>query len=215
MPTSSTLNVATRFGEYAHKRQNTAALQNIAVLGHAFLALRFGVRWCSTAFRCSKSTLNFHLSPHNNNGVSSRGWHSAPRDLAVEVPNPKTQIPGKVSKYPNSNGRHQLLWELKPWDFLGIWCLGFGISIVRSLTVCAVRDDPHSQLPRGSQTYLAPLSMLIVHVFQTSKIKLCISKLFEMTGGPLCRVRKAQQIRHPKQFWVLRPGQYRGPTSIY
>jgi hypothetical protein len=81
MPTSSTLNVATRFGEYAQKRQNTAALQNIAVLAHAFLALRFGVRWCSTAFRWSKSTLNFHLSPHNNNGVSSRGWHSTPRDL--------------------------------------------------------------------------------------------------------------------------------------
>ena len=81
MPTSSTLNVAIRFGEYAQKRQNTAALQNIAVPAHTFLALRFGVGWCSTAFRCSKSTLNFHLSPHNNNGVPSRGWHSAPRDL--------------------------------------------------------------------------------------------------------------------------------------
>ena len=81
MPTNSTLNVAIRFGEYAQKRQNTAALQNIAVPAHTFLALRFGVRWCSTAFRCSKSTLNFHLSPHNNNGVSSRGWRSAPRDL--------------------------------------------------------------------------------------------------------------------------------------
>ena len=34
-----------------------------------------------------------------------------------EVPNPKTQITGKVSKHPNSNGWHQLLWELKPWDF--------------------------------------------------------------------------------------------------
>src|SRR6266850_2011905 len=41
MPTSSTLNVAIRFGEYAHKRQNTAALQNIAVPAHTFLALRF------------------------------------------------------------------------------------------------------------------------------------------------------------------------------
>src|SRR5205814_10382235 len=31
------------------------------------------------------------------------------RDPTVEVPSPKTQIPGKVSKYPNSNGQHQLL----------------------------------------------------------------------------------------------------------
>src|SRR5437762_11109269 len=55
--------------------------------------------------------------------VSSRAAQTA-RELVVEVPSPKTQIPGKVSKYPNSKGRHQLLWELKRWDFLGIWCLG-------------------------------------------------------------------------------------------
>ena len=59
----------------------------------------------------------------------------------MEVPNPKTQIPGKVSKYPNSNGWHQLLWELKPWDFLGIWCLGFGISIVRGPSVAAATSQ--------------------------------------------------------------------------
>src|SRR5204863_7075202 len=44
---------------------------------------------------------------------------------------PKTQIPGKFSKYPNSNGR-QLLWGLQtlgfPWDLV----LGIGISLARS-----------------------------------------------------------------------------------
>ncbi len=73
------------------------------------------------------------------------------RDLVVEVPNPKTQIPGKISKYPNSNWWHQLLWEVKPWDLV----LGVGISIVGSLSVSALRDDGyyvlrtslHPQLP--------------------------------------------------------------------
>src|SRR5947207_10871603 len=63
-----------------------------------------------------------------------------------QIPKPKSQIPNprQSLKYPNSNGWHQLLWELKPWDFLGIWGLGFGVSIVGSLAVCGARDDTHT-----------------------------------------------------------------------
>src|SRR5437773_11770558 len=58
--------------------------------------------------------------------IPSRGDGEGPRSRSSKSQNPN---PRQSLKYPNSNGWHQLLWELKPWDFLGIWCLGFGISI--------------------------------------------------------------------------------------
>ena len=85
--------------------------------------------------------------------------HADGGDLTVEGPNPKTQIPGKFSKYPNSNGR-QLLWGLQtlgfPWDLV----LGIGISLARSPAVCAAGNDMFlNRAPRITPAFFKLLGM--------------------------------------------------------
>src|SRR5437763_824315 len=81
--------------------------------------------------------------------LSSRPAQTA-RDPAVEVPNPKTQIPGKASKYQNPTEASATLGIETlglPWDLaLGVW----DFHCERSLGVCAPRDD--KQLLRISLT---------------------------------------------------------------
>src|SRR6202051_3539776 len=102
-----------------------------------------------------KSTLIiFPSAPHNKNSVSSRGWRSAPRDLTPAQ---------ALARYDRRVLRFRRDGPLCDLNRRG-----------RSLAVSAARDDPHSQLLKGSNPYFA--ATLITHVIPAPKITPAFSK---------------------------------------
>ena len=49
--------------------------------------------------------------------------------LPLETPNPKLQTPEKLQTPNTKVADIRRTLELEAWGLLGIWCLGFGVSI--------------------------------------------------------------------------------------